>query len=160
MARPATLYQDWMPEKLELLRKEGKTITQICSEWNMNRDSYYRFKKEHPEFDEADKVGWEHFQAWLETQMQDLALNGDKNGRFKPLALMLNNHGKRDYGMGERAGGTQINIQNNVQITQQSASELQELLKKNLSYLTNNNIIDASYLQIEQKEDKDENADY
>lgn len=161
MARPATLYQDWMPEELEKLR-HSMTITQVCSKWGMNRDSYYRFIKEHPEFEEAHKMGQVHFQAFVEGRLLQISQDGEvAPGQFKGIAMILNNHAKEEYGQGERAGGTQINIQNNItNINNQTAGELEELLKKKLTYLKNNNVIDADFLLLEKsvEEDSDEHS--
>lgn len=144
-------YLESHPERLVSLLKEGRLDFHICTEFGISRDTFYRWKKEHPDFLKAYNIGAPACEAYWFKKIEEMASDGHDKG-FKPTIAVLNNK----FGWGQEEGhrvtsNTQINIQGNVQVLQdKSTEELISLLKDDFSYLQNNNIIPATLIELKE----------
>jgi|SRR6478672_2225363 len=68
--------------------KQGKTITQIASSWDINLDSLYEWKKVHPKFSEAIKIGRQHAEAWY-MNLGQAAITGQTKVNNEPVPFNL-----------------------------------------------------------------------
>lgn len=66
-------YKPEMIEDLLQRAKKGHTITEICSEWNITRQTFYRWRDEHPAFSDALKLSRIHYEAWYSKFVRGVA---------------------------------------------------------------------------------------
>lgn len=62
-----TLYQDKFCELVLLAGKEGKSVAEVCGEWEISKQTFYDWQKAHPEFLDACTRARDFSQAWWET---------------------------------------------------------------------------------------------
>jgi len=89
IGRP-TKYQKKYCKRLIELAKEGRTIEESCAEFGISHDCYYKWKRRHPEFDDADREALPHRVAyWIRIGRSGIASKGkfrEKTWQF----LMMN----------------------------------------------------------------------
>jgi hypothetical protein len=62
---PKSLYKKkYARELMKGLRKDGKSIEEVCSLWGISADAYSDWRKKYPEFEEAHKQGDRDKRAW------------------------------------------------------------------------------------------------
>lgn len=79
-------YQQWIePEgllKMEGWARDGLTDEQIAENIGINRDTLYRWKKEHPDISDALKKGKEVVDFEVENALFKNAINGDTTAQI------------------------------------------------------------------------------
>jgi transposase-like protein len=68
------------------LRKDGKTIAEICCKWNISEQIYYRWIKKYPKFEEAHEIGKMHEKAFWAEKVRKLAI-GESEGNAQLMTL-------------------------------------------------------------------------
>lgn len=110
-------YDEKLPERFytAMVQNRSKSITRVCSDLNISKTSLYRWRKEHPELDDAIELAQTHAEADWE-EIGEMGTLGKING-FKPATyeLIMKNRFKwtkdgQDAPTG--AGNTVFNIQN------------------------------------------------
>jgi len=101
-------YTDKLPAELTKLKAAGMSDVQVYAGWGISKDTFYRWKKEYPQFKEACDIGEGMFQKIHE----DLGVAG----MMKHMDIDYNfwrDLGKFRHGWSDKASGTsntQINI--------------------------------------------------
>jgi hypothetical protein len=72
------------------IRKDGKSIEEVCAVWGVSDDAYHNWRKIHPEFEEAHKVGDSHKRAWW-YQIQRKVASGEQTGNAAVINFALKN---------------------------------------------------------------------
>lgn len=62
--KPTKYKPEFHPESFIALSRQGKSICQIASIWNVSRDTIYEWRNKHPEFHRAVKTGREFAEGW------------------------------------------------------------------------------------------------
>lgn len=63
--RPSTFKPEYI-DKICTMNAEGKTVVQICAQWKISRDTFYRWLKENKELKEAWDNSIDACQDWWE----------------------------------------------------------------------------------------------
>lgn len=50
-------FEPWMCEKAQELFSQGESITSVCCDLDISRETYYRWKEENPQFSKAVRRG-------------------------------------------------------------------------------------------------------
>ena len=75
-------------EVIELM-KNGKSITKVCAEFGITRQTFYNWKDNYPEFKDAVELGVVKSQAWWEDTMQDGAQGKIKYFDSRAASFMM-----------------------------------------------------------------------
>ena len=114
--RPSSFKVDYLKQLSELVA-QGYTVTRICAEWGISRDTYYRWMKENPDFAEASEIGDAAREAWFE-QVGIAGMTGQIKGFNATVYLGFMNN-KFGWARGGDSGkNTQINIHGDMQVLQ------------------------------------------
>src|SRR6267142_251657 len=94
-------------EEFPELFADGSSIVKVCVKIGIHRNTYDRWKKEHPEFKTAADRGEQISQAFWEDIAQD-GCEGGKHPKFSaPMtSFILKNRFRKDYGAEEEAAKT------------------------------------------------------
>lgn len=138
MARPR-VYKETYPDDLITKMADGQFDYEIYADWDISKDTFYRWLREYPDLKEAYDIGMAKCLKWWTTIGKQRCLQEVDKG-FKYWVAIMNNK----FGWGKEEGSrgtvnnTQINI-NKVEITSKEdylklASEVQDqLLDLNLT---------------------------
>ena len=63
--RPTSFKPEYI-DKICMMNAEGKTVVQICSNWGISRDTFYRWLKDNKDFKEAWDNSIDSCQDWWE----------------------------------------------------------------------------------------------
>lgn len=136
------------PQYLIDLMAKGYTNSQVWAEWNISEPTFYRWRKEYPELEEAYQVGKPKFETyWLENLMKPMA-EGKLEGKhsFAATAYIMDVKSKSGA---KSENGTTININNLAISHDNTTSQLIEKIQDNLKFLTDHNVLDVEYKVIE-----------
>ena len=75
--RPTDYRKEYCETIIDLMKK-GASIAEVCLELDVSKDAFYKWKKRHPEFDDAVKRGVALSQGWWEKQGR-VGLDGSIN---------------------------------------------------------------------------------
>lgn len=126
-----TKYEPWMCEKIIEVAQNGGHVAQMCAEIGIkSRDTFYRWLKEYPEFNEAYETSKLRSQAFYENVLLMGMLGKIKNFNFNSLAMTLNNKFPTDYQRNANAPSTNISIGSINNIDQLEGKELDEKIKE------------------------------
>lgn len=143
-----TDYLDSHPEKLLIMMKEGYLDCEVYAAFEICKDTFYRWLNEHPELREAHEIGLGHCQAFYARHARNAMLRGDDKGAKYFIMIMNNKFGWGKEDSRNVTNHTQINIQGNMQILQsKSSTELLELLKTDIEYIQQNQILDVELIE-------------
>jgi hypothetical protein len=121
VGRPSEYTHELCVELLSLM-SEGKKDCEIYAKWGITRDTFYRWKREHPEF----KITHERGLELCESYWEDIGRKGmlkEKNIDFKFwIAFMNRKFGWSNPDKGSTTHNTQINI-GNVNILEDSTKD-------------------------------------
>lgn len=78
----STKYNDTYGPRLLALSREGKSITQVCCDLEISRETYYRWRKEHSEFNEVASLGEQLSQSWWEEKGKDAIFSENPDLKF------------------------------------------------------------------------------
>ncbi len=105
-------YEPSMCEKAFELFQNGRSVTQVCVALGIVRDTYYRWKKEHPEFCSAAEAGEQASQGYWE----DLGEEGIRGQIDKfsgtPWMFTMKNRFRESYAdqQKEKEGNTAVEM--------------------------------------------------
>jgi len=127
-------YHDKLCQDITKLMAAGFSDTEVLSQWKVSRDTFYRWKREHPEFKEAHELGKIMFDATHEQL--------GREGMLKTRDIdyqFWRDLGKYRHGWSDKSStntnNTQINIDKINILQQQSNSELIDYIKSNIEEL-------------------------
>lgn len=122
MAGRPPKYQDNMPDDLIKLMSEGALDCEIYADWDISKDTFYRWLNEKDELKEAHQRGLAKCESWWTKRMRDCFLKGDDKG-FKYCIAIMNN--KFGWEKGTKSGdGNTTNITiGNMNVLQQLGRE-------------------------------------
>lgn len=139
---------DFHPADLIEIMKQGKFNVHVWTKWDIDQSTFYRWRKEHPELEEAYQKGLAYCEVhWIDNVFQPM-IRGELEGRHSFNAAMAMANAKFGYrkNEGESVGSTtNININNMNVLGNKSSEELLEHLQENMKFLKENNIIDSEY---------------
>lgn len=139
--RPEKYQQDY-PDQLIKMMAEGMLDCEIYAAWDISKNTFYRWKREKPEFEEAFEIGFPKCEAFYAKHARLAMLNGDDKG-FKFFIALMNN--KFGWEKGSKGDGntTTNNIQiGNINVLQQkSRDDLLDYIKTSIN--KNSDIIDV-----------------
>ncbi len=140
------------PQDLIAIMKEGKFNVHVWTKWDIDQSTFYRWRKEHPELDEAYQKGLAFCEVhWIDNVFQPM-IQGKLEGRHSFNAAMAMANAKFGYrkGDGESVGGTtNINISQMNVIDNKTSDELIKQIESNIEFLNRKNIIETTYKVIE-----------
>ncbi len=142
-------YQKSHPEQLLELMTQGMLDCEIYAAMGLKKDTFYRWRREQPDFQEAFEIGLPRCEAWWVSRIRTCWEAGDDKG-FKYCIAIMNN--KFGWGKEEARAGSvttnNIQIGNMNVLAQKSHQDLLELLKDDLDYLKLNNVLPQQLGQI------------
>lgn len=113
--------KEFHPKNLVELMAQGALDCEIYAEWDICKDTFYTWRNEHEEFQEAFNRGLPKCEAWYTKEMKRCWKEHDDKG-FKYCIAIMNN--KFGWERGTRSEGTTNNIQiGNVNVLQQLGRE-------------------------------------
>lgn len=127
---------DYNPKLCSELTRQmaaGLSDTEVIAKWGLARSTFYRWKKEHPEFKEAHEIGKGMFDA-IHIELGTKAMKKEIDLEYvywKDLGKYC--HGWADKGATGTTNNTQINIDQMNVLNEQSNEELLMYIKDNLS---------------------------
>ena len=72
------------------LRKDGKSIEEVCLLWGVSDKAYHAWREAHPEFEEAHRRGEMDKKAWW-LQLQRKVASGESAGNAAVINFALKN---------------------------------------------------------------------
>lgn len=130
-----TQYSPKLCAEVAKLMAAGFSDTQVFAQWNISKDTFYRWKREHEDFKEACDIGKAKFDA----KHEELGVLGMMKAADIDYQFWRD-LGKFRNGWTEKAPAgsthnTQINIDKMNILHQQSNAELLEYIKDNLDII-------------------------
>jgi len=107
--RPPTYDPLVHPDELISLMEQGYIDVQIYAKWGISKDTFYTWRRTHPEFAEAHNIGMPKCEAVYVRKAQERLEAGDDAG-FKYFIAIVNN--KFGWGKEEGSKGNTYNITN------------------------------------------------
>lgn len=142
-----TDYLDSHPEKLLALMKEGYLDCEVFAAFEICKDVFYEWLRKYEDFKKAHEIGLGHCQAFYARHAREAMLRGDDRGAKYFIMIMNNKFGWGKEDNRQVTNNTQINIKGNMQVLQaKSSEELLDLLRADVDYLTNNQVIDVELI--------------
>lgn len=126
--RPSIFTEKYI-EELPKLMSKGLTDVQICAEWNISRDTFYRWKREKPEFAKAFDRGLVQCESWYMNVGQAAMMGSIKGFKEKMWSNIMQNKFGWNRDFSEGGGNQTINIQNNY-INKLSDEDLERQIKQ------------------------------
>lgn len=90
-------YNAELCDKAYPLFLEGRSVTQVCVALGIVKDTYYRWKKEHPEFAAMAQAGEEASQAWWESRGEQGMFGEIDKFSGTPWIFVMKNRFKDSY---------------------------------------------------------------
>ena len=87
---PPFKYKNTYPDELVALMAKGLLDVQVYANWDVSKDTFYRWLNEYPELREAHNVGLAKCEAVYIYKAQDCLDKGDDKG-FKYFISLMNN---------------------------------------------------------------------
>lgn len=127
-------------DKLINSMENGDLNCEIFAEWGISHSTFYQWKQDHSEFNEAYEIGLPKREAWW-TRWGKKAFQGKMKGfDFKPWIAFMNKNFEYNTD-NNKTNNTQINI-NNIQVIQ-TKEDYQNLLEKVREQAQELNVIDV-----------------
>jgi hypothetical protein len=155
MARPSEYKPEYCEELINKMAL-GMFDYEVFADWDISRDTFYRWLKEHPDLKQAKDIGLVKSYKWWTTEGKQRFADRDDKG-FKYWISIMNNL-FRDFGWGKEEGAkaaTQINI-GSMNILQKSPEELINIIQQDLKELKDNNVLPAEFEVLEHKNESTE----
>lgn len=134
---------------------QGMLDCEIYDTLDICKNTFTRWRKEYPEFEEAYEQGLPKCEAWWVRKMKEKWLNGDDKG-FKYCSLIMKS--KFNYNESQINGvtnNTQINIQGNMNVLDsKSTNELISAVQDNVAFLKDNRVIDVDFISNDSQSDE------
>lgn len=103
-------YESWMSDKIIDIASQGGHVEDMLIALNISRDTFYRWKKEIPEFEDAIKESTEHAKQFYGQVLLAGGLGKIKGFNFNAIAMILNNKFPDEYKRSANGSNTEINI--------------------------------------------------
>lgn len=138
------------PQKLVEYMSEGMLDTKICALFNISRDTFYRWRREFPEFETAYQLGFPKCESWWTDEMIKCWKSKDEKGFKYCISIMNNKFGWKDKG--------EVTHNVNIQSTSQhihvinNRAEYLEVLDQVKDLATDLNVIDMIPLENKNEE--------
>lgn len=110
--RPPLYNADKHPEELIELMEQGYLDVQVYAKWGITKETFYEWKRTHPEFAEAHAIGMPKCEAVYIRKAQEKLQEGDDKGYKYFMAIVSTKFG---WGKEEGSKGNTYNI-NNLQV--------------------------------------------
>jgi len=149
---------NWHPQDLITRMSQGQFNCEIFSAWHISEATFYRWRNEHPELEEAYQQGLPACEAWWINNKFKPMVDGKLEGRHSFNATMALANAKFKYRHNETQQGnsTTNNITVNV-LSQKTQHELEEKIRENLKFLSQNNIIEVDYKVLNSPDESESN---
>ncbi len=122
--RPSKYKEEYCQELIEMMSR-GMLDVQIYAHWDISKDTFYSWKREHKEFLSAYSIGHAKCEAYYVLKAQERIEQGDDKG-FKYYISLMNN--KFGWGKDDRDSRTTNNILiQNMQVLNNKEDYLQLL---------------------------------
>lgn len=125
---------EYHPKRCLEITKEmasGKSDTEVIAQWGIARSTFYKWKKDHPEFAEAHDIGKTMFEA-IHVDLGTRAMKKEIELDYQYWRDL----GKYCHGWADKpvsTNNTQINIEQMNVLNEQSNEELLMYIKDNLT---------------------------
>jgi len=129
------LYTPGHCDALIELMAAGSFNSWIAAEWKINEDTFYDWRKKHPEFEEAYKIGLPLRTVWWEKKGMEMMANGDNKGFNFWIAFMNKHHGWSKGNEGTGGNTTNVNIQQLNVLQSKSKEDLMAIIHTKLKAL-------------------------
>lgn len=147
-----TVYKDTYPDELISLMKQGWLDVQVYAEWDISKDTFYRWLREKPELQEAYDRGFAKCEAYYIRKAQEAMDNHDDKG-FKYYISLMNNKFGWEKGSKASENSTTININNMNVLQNKSRDDLLTYIKDKI--IKNNDIIDVQLLEADRSNESE-----
>lgn len=149
------------PSNLIELMSIGFFNPQIWDEWNISEATFYRWRKEHEELEEAYQIGLPKHEAYMINKHLIPMAEGKNEGKHSFNAIRYLMDAKYNYSKPAVVGNTTNISIGNIAISKDSTSaQLIDKIKENLQFLTNKNVLNAEYKVLEdQSNDESDEQD-
>lgn len=124
------------PERLIKLMEQGLFNYEVCSNFDICTETFYKWKEAYPEFLRAYNIGKaKRFTWWLDKARKALKDGNDKGAKY--YTLIMNNMFAEEGWISpyNKAAGTQINVNTMNVLQTQTEAELLENIKQNFERL-------------------------
>lgn len=126
-----TKYEPWMCDKiLEVAEQGGHVPAMLKAIGVRSKDTFYRWLKEYPEFNEAYEASKTASQAFYEEVLLAGALGKIKGYNFNSIAMVMNNKFSDEYKRNATGSNTEINVGSINSIEHLDGKELDKKIKK------------------------------
>lgn len=106
-----TKYQPWMCQKvLDIAEQGGHVPAMMKAIGILSKDTFYRWLREYPEFNEAYESAKIASQAFYEEVLLAGALGKIKGYNFNSIAMVMNNKFGEEYKRSATGSNTEINV--------------------------------------------------
>jgi hypothetical protein len=153
-----TKYEPYMCQKIIEVAEQGGHVASMCMAIGVrSKDTFYRWLKEYPEFNDAYEASKLVSQAFYENLLLAGAVGKIKNYNFNSLAMVMNNKFPDEYKRSATgSSGTEINIGSINSIEQLDSASLDkkiESLQKKLNMIPSPSFVNSSSdISLEQDE--------
>lgn len=132
MSGRPTDYKDTYPDELITKMADGLFDYEIYADWNISKDTFYRWLREYPMLKESYDIGMAKNLKWWTTSGKERYLKSDEKGFKYWIAIMNNKHGwGKDEITKSITHNTQINIKlDNIEDYTKLLNEAKEQAKE------------------------------
>lgn len=131
LKKKQTKYEPWMCQKILELAEQGQHVAGMMKAIGiLSKDTFYRWLREYPEFNEAYEASKVASQAFYEEVLLAGALGKIKNFNFNALAMTLNNKFGEEYKRNATGSTSEINIGSINSIEHLDSKELDKKIAK------------------------------
>jgi hypothetical protein len=113
---------------------EGYFNSWMAAEWGISEDTFYLWRKDHEEFEEAYARGMAVRTVWWEKKGMEMMANGDNKGFNYWIAFMNRHHNWKPQSE-TSSNATTVNIQTMNVLATKSKEDLVELIQIKLKAL-------------------------
>ncbi len=135
------------PKDLIELMSTGKLNIHAWTKWDISEATFYRWRQEHPELEEAYQRALPKCEVWWFDNVFQKMIEGEIQGKHSFNAAMAIANAKFGYRQAADGGSrtTNISINNMNVLDKKTSAELLEKIQSDINFLEQNNIIEAEY---------------
>lgn len=123
-----TYDSNFHPKDLIRLMALGNLDCEIFAEWDIAKSTFYKWRQDHEEFDQAFQKGLPKCEAWWTNEMRKCFLSKDDKG-FKYCIAIMNNKFGWERGAKIEGNTTNIHINNMAVLQNKSRDGLLDFIK-------------------------------
>lgn len=145
--------KEWHPLDLIERMATGETNIEVLAAWNISEPTFYRWRHEHLELEDAYQLGLVQFESWFIKNRFNPMIEGKLEGRHAFMSSMAIANNKLKW---KKEGDIRDSRTANITIgqinnfNQKDPKELEALILKNMDYLEYNNVLDVPSEEIKQ----------